>query len=205
MLFISVNLKKLRKQKDLTQEEVADMLHVTPQSVSKWERGESYPDITLLPALANLFETSIDALIGMDAIRSDEIRYNLHKSANEHMLASDYPAAANTYEDALRTFPNDSGFILGMASAQAFLGETWRAISLSELGLATCESEKHRATARAALCFLYLKAGEAEKAIALARTLPHTRESREEILPLVIKGLDDTELYKNLRNIILGL
>lgn len=48
-----------------SQEEVADYLTITPQSVSKWERGESYPDITLLPALANIFETSIDLLVGI--------------------------------------------------------------------------------------------------------------------------------------------
>lgn len=68
MLFISENLKYLRKQKDLTQEEVAEMIGVSAQSVSKWERGDTFPDITLLPALANLYKTSVDAIIGMDKI-----------------------------------------------------------------------------------------------------------------------------------------
>ena len=66
MLYLSENLKKHRILKNLTQEDVAEYLGITPQSVSKWERGESYPDITLLPALANIFETSIDLLLGMD-------------------------------------------------------------------------------------------------------------------------------------------
>ena len=52
MLYLSENLKKYRILKNLTQEDVAGYLGITPQSVSKWERGESYPDITLLPALA---------------------------------------------------------------------------------------------------------------------------------------------------------
>lgn len=69
MLHLAVNLKKCRIIKNLTQEEVAEYLTITPQRVSKWECGESYPDITLLPALANIFETSIDLLVGMDAIR----------------------------------------------------------------------------------------------------------------------------------------
>ena len=60
MLHLSENLKKYRILKNLTQEDVAEYLGITPQSVSKWERGVSYPDITILPALANMFETSID-------------------------------------------------------------------------------------------------------------------------------------------------
>ena len=57
MLYLPENLKKCRNLKNLTQEDVAEYLGITPQSVSKWERGESYPDITLLPALANISET----------------------------------------------------------------------------------------------------------------------------------------------------
>ena len=56
MLHLAENLRKYRLEKDLTQEDVADYLNITPQSVSKWERGETYPDITLLPALANILE-----------------------------------------------------------------------------------------------------------------------------------------------------
>ena len=65
MMYLSENLRKYRIINNLTQEDVADYLGITAQSVSKWERGESYPDITFLPALANIFQTSVDLLIGM--------------------------------------------------------------------------------------------------------------------------------------------
>ena len=54
----------LRKQKNMTQAEVADALHISYQAVSKWERDESLPDITLLPSIAELFQISIDKLLG---------------------------------------------------------------------------------------------------------------------------------------------
>lgn len=57
------NLNKLRKTKGLTQEEFAKAMGVSFQAVSKWERGETYPDIELLPAIANYFNTSIDSLL----------------------------------------------------------------------------------------------------------------------------------------------
>ncbi|MBQ1206661.1 MAG: helix-turn-helix transcriptional regulator, partial [Clostridia bacterium] len=48
-LLISENLKRLREEKGLTQSELADELSVTPQSVSRWEKGLAYPDIEKLP------------------------------------------------------------------------------------------------------------------------------------------------------------
>lgn len=54
----------LRKQKNMTQAEVAEALHISYQAVSKWERDESLPDITLLPSIAALFQISIDKLLG---------------------------------------------------------------------------------------------------------------------------------------------
>jgi len=71
-MYIAENLKILRKKNDMTQEDVAEVLGVSPQSVSKWERGDTYPDITLLPSLANLYKTSIDSLIGMEKINDDK-------------------------------------------------------------------------------------------------------------------------------------
>ena len=49
-------LRSLRQQKNVTQEALAQHLGITPQSVGKWERGEGYPDITLLPAIAAYFD-----------------------------------------------------------------------------------------------------------------------------------------------------
>jgi transcriptional regulator with XRE-family HTH domain len=56
-----------RKEKGLTQEELADYLGVSKPAVSKWESGQSYPDILLLPVLASFFNTSVDELIGYEA------------------------------------------------------------------------------------------------------------------------------------------
>jgi len=57
---------EMRKAKKLTQDELAQMMGVSGQAVSKWENGQSYPDITTLPALAEIFNVSIDALFGKE-------------------------------------------------------------------------------------------------------------------------------------------
>ena len=167
-------------------------------------RGESYPDITFLPALANIFETSVDLLLGMDTIRAEETRYNIHKKAVAYQRSGDYDMAEKTYRDALLIYPNNPGMMLGLASTLALMGNTDEAIELMEKGLFLSGNEKQKSTMRATLCFLYLKAGREDKAGRLASELPHTRESREVILPLIQQGLNQAQIDENIKNILLG-
>ena len=64
-LTIGDNIRTLRRSNDMTQEQLADKLGVTYQSVSRWENGAAYPDIELIPAIADIFGTSADKLLGM--------------------------------------------------------------------------------------------------------------------------------------------
>lgn len=57
-------IRDRRRAMDLTQEQLAERLGVTCQSVSRWENGQTYPDIEFLPVLADLFEISLDELMG---------------------------------------------------------------------------------------------------------------------------------------------
>lgn len=59
----SKNLRKLRKEIDISQEQLAENFGITVQAVSKWECGLSYPDIELLPQIADFFHVTIDALL----------------------------------------------------------------------------------------------------------------------------------------------
>lgn len=66
------NIIRLRHEKNLTQEELADFIGVTKASVSKWEKGINTPDILLLPQLATYFDVTVDELIGYEAQLSRE-------------------------------------------------------------------------------------------------------------------------------------
>ena len=65
---IGETIKSMRKDKNITQEMLANFLGVTNQSISKWERNETYPDITMLPAIASFFGTSVDNLLVINKI-----------------------------------------------------------------------------------------------------------------------------------------
>ncbi len=66
-LQLSDTIKRLRREKNMTQDDIADALQVSGQAVSRWENGLSYPDISLLPDLAMLLGVSMDTLFGVDA------------------------------------------------------------------------------------------------------------------------------------------
>lgn len=61
---LAKNICRYRKEKGLTQEELAKKLGLTFQAISKWETAQTLPDITLLPKLSRILEISIDKLMG---------------------------------------------------------------------------------------------------------------------------------------------
>ena len=66
------NLKRLRKEKSVTQEQIADVLGVSSQSISRWELSICYPDIELLPSIANYFGVTVDSLLSNDVLSQEE-------------------------------------------------------------------------------------------------------------------------------------
>ena len=72
---IGSNIRTLRQRKGMTQEQLAACLGVTYQAVSKWETGANTPDISLLPALAQLFGVPIDGLFSLDALPPQDGRF----------------------------------------------------------------------------------------------------------------------------------
>lgn len=169
-----------------------------------WENGECYPDIDFLPALANIFETSVDLLIGMDTIRAEKTIDDIHSIATNFQRQGNYDSAEKVYRDALLIYPNNPEMLLGLAGTLALKGKSEEAVLLIEKGLPLSSNEKQKSTMRALLCFLYLKCGNSDKANGLASELPHTRESREVIQPLIRNGLNADEIDSKIKIIILG-
>lgn len=198
---IGNNLRKLRHEKGITQEQLAEIFGVSAQAVSRWENDSAYPDITLLPGLAIFYNTTVDAIVGMDTIRNEETLCQIHTRINELITSNEFDKAISFIRENLKTYPNDSGLLTSLGETLAHMSDISsvnEAISVDERILQNDDvSMKAKCTTTANLIFLYLRVGKADKAKELIRSLPHIWESREMMMPELYDGTDhEKELKK---------
>ena len=188
-LHIGQNIRRLRLERNLTQEEVAAHLGISFQSVSKWERGDGYPDITLLPALSHYFGTSVDELLGVSELEREAFYENLNREWTENNLAGKHAENVALMRRALKDFPNDALLLVQLSTSLEKLDGTdeekrehlRRSIAVQEQILRGEDSEVRNATLFN-ICFAYMKNGQTEKAIEQAGKLPNLYKTRENAL-----------------------
>lgn len=134
-MYIAKNLQYLRKREKITQEDLAEKLNVSRQSVSKWETGEAYPETDKLLALCDLFSVSLDGLMRTDLTDGavggnnkddnniDSISQNAEAGDNGSNKATDYAV----YENHINKFSRAIAIgalliILGVAVCVALSG-----------------------------------------------------------------------------------
>lgn len=121
MIFIGENIKKLRKEKNITQEELAIFLGVSYQSVSKWERGESYPDITLVPLIASFFSVTTDFLLGMNTVDRENRINDFEEKYRSLTAKENYKQASELMKEAFTEFPDHYSFLVNYMDALRLL------------------------------------------------------------------------------------
>lgn len=113
-LKIAENIKTLRKAHSLTQEKLAETLSVTVGAVYKWETGLSTPEIKLIMELADLFEVSVDMLLGYEQQKNNI--ENVLQRMEQYVLVKDFEEAVLEAEKALTKYPNNFDIVYASAS-----------------------------------------------------------------------------------------
>ena len=89
-LAIGENIRNFRKKNDLTQEALADRLGVTYQSISRWENDATYPDLELIPAIAEVLAVTVDELLGMPQIEKEKRAVQTFDELRRECMKRDY-------------------------------------------------------------------------------------------------------------------
>lgn len=203
-LLLGEIIRRKRLDKNLTQEEVASHLGISFQAISKWERGDGYPDIEMLPALANYFGISIDELLGMSASEKTE-KYNVINAEwadnNKKRLNKEN---VELMKNALKTYPNDALLLVQLSTSLEKLDGTdeekenhlRESIAVQERIIRYCDDCEVRGATLYNICFAYWKIGEHDKAIEQAKKLPNLYKSRENALVYFLEGNEKRDIAK---------
>ena len=97
-------IRELRRARNLTQEQLAATLNISAQAVSKWEMGASYPDMTMIPTLAVLFEVSLDELFDFDIKNVDKEIEDIRLEYGKYFW-SNFEKAEQILLDGLKLYP----------------------------------------------------------------------------------------------------
>ncbi len=175
---IAENIKTLRKQHSFTQEQLSEALSVSVSAVYKWESGQSVPEVKMLMELADLFEVSVDTLLGYD--RQNENVDNRIKRINQYMAERDFDEAVLEVEKTLKKYPNKFEVVHVAATVYSSIymekkdeKAMQRSIDLFYSAISLLyqnkESSITEATLLGAVGDLYIAAGQEEKGLELLK------------------------------------
>lgn len=195
---IGKTIKKLRRERDITQEQLAAYLGITSRAVSQWECDRTAPDITQLPLLSAIFDTTTDAILGVDLQRNEERIERLVEEAAAFSRSGDFAAATRLLEDGLKQYPRSYRIMAELAEALSCAdldayahtvgaaadidSVSHRVRALCDTVIDECTEETVRDRAFQTIIYRCKNSGQSELAAAYANRLPHMWASREDML-----------------------
>jgi len=119
---IGEKIKQLRQRDGRKQEDLANALGVSPQAISRWEANGGYPDMELIPAIANYFNISIDELFGYSKDRGDKLKAILSKADKAIGENGDLTECVEMLRAAIEEFPSEPKLYMNLGFALDLLG-----------------------------------------------------------------------------------
>lgn len=210
---IGQKIKSLRQSQDVTQEKFAEYLNISARAVSKWENGLSYPDITLIPRIANFFGISADELLGIKQSETGEELAQFEKQYSENSVKGKILENIELSRAVLQKYPRNYQWMLNLSYSLVQYNATneqirysWennfieKAISLCERIREDCTVDSIRHGAAQILCFNYPKIGKKEEALKIADEMPEMRICKDFLQSRIYEG--EARIKQNQENLL---
>ena len=110
-------IKRLRREKNITQEQLAEYLGITSRAISQWECDRTAPDISQLPALCHIFDVSSDVLLGIDIEKNNEEIKKYLNAARSLCHQGKWEEYTAILREANKKYPRDYKIMLTLADA----------------------------------------------------------------------------------------
>ena len=186
VLKISENLKELRKKRGNTQDELANHLGISVQAVSKWERDDGYPDITLLPHIASYYEVTVDDILGCNSLRKQKEIDAFKQQAQILINKGKRKERLLLCREMQKKYPNDEDVLYNLMYDLWSVDRTNNSDEILCIAnkLLKSDSLEMRYGAIQILAFTYSALGNYQKAVEYAKMVPCNRD----LLSSVLKG-----------------
>ena len=178
-------IKTLRRRADMTQEQLAELLSISPQAVSRWETDTAMPDISLLPALTAIFDVTADELLGIDSARRGERINAILTEAEALCHSGDFAGYLASLREGYAQYPRSYPIMVRLADAiinfnsRRGIDDYDEAIDLCRRVLSECTDNCLRYAAQDSLITALSYADRKEEMQAAAEELPPFRYCRE--------------------------
>ncbi len=190
-IILHTQIRKLRQAKGQTQEHLANYLGVTVQAVSKWERGDGYPDLTTLPRIAEYFNTSIDTLLGFDEVQKRKRLQQYSEKSEKMIMEGNSAECISLWRNAYTEFPNEPSVMHDLAFALRRESISDHSSEIIELSLKLLDMAKVSGQYFGAinnLCHAYLSQGRIDEAKAIAARAGRYYGTENQLLLHILEG-----------------
>ena len=198
---IGTKIRQLRREKDLTQEQLAEYLGITAKAVSQWETDRTAPDLSQLPILCNLFKVTSDTLLEIDISSKQKKIDDIYNAAYETAANGDHKSSINMWLEGIKRYPDAFKLILEYVNEVYIYSQILddrdvhveRALSYIDRIFLECTDSKIRNGAVEIACMWYPKIDKTQEAIELASTLPDI--TCDEMLTSIYTGKKQHEIW----------
>ena len=205
---IGSTVKRLRREKNITQEQLAEYLGITSRAVSQWECNRTSPDISQIPALCHIFDVTSDVLLEIDIEKHNEEIQKYLSEANSLGNQGKREARTNLLREANKNFPRDYRIMQRLADSlvceysRKGIKEYGEVFNLCNRILAECTDSTTRYEAIDTLATAYEYAGKKDAMKKLALEMPKAHFSYENFMLYRWNGDED---FKNRQSYIFYL
>ena len=204
---LGMRIKTLRKNLNLTQEKLAEILSISPQAISRWETDVAMPDISLLPALSNLFGMTTDYLLGMEDYQKNNRKARYDLAYKDYWKCYDKESNYHIALEAVNEYPGNMEYVEWLASTEYFIGITKSGDEFSQylqnsvkhykIVVDNCDKQKIYDKALNGIVLALNMLGKKEDAKKYA-TMHDDEEKRDEMLLWCTSGMERTKLVQKI-------
>ena len=195
-------IKALRREASMTQENMAELLSISPQAVSRWETDLAMPDISLLPPLANLFGVTTDHLLGMDTYERDLRKTEFDEAFHNYWLHDDKERNYEIARRAVAEYPGNMEWLnkyawavwcrsIGELNGESYEQEREKAIKLFDTVIENTDKDEIKVNAITGIVQCLCNKGakkEAKKYVDLFPEIKIIPSDKDKLLGMCLEG-----------------